>query len=144
MHECNPNISNPKFKQNPLGLFEFNQYQLTMDRTYLLLQSSTTTLSGFMASTTRSTSAADKLEICVVPSNHICSGSMNSILQAGTGPKSLFSIKTKLPLSAKSRSWGWTRAIVARESSRIWVLKLNSGGGGLIETETLDAFEGLG
>lgn len=32
---------------------------------------------------------------------------------------------------------------MARESSRIWALKSKSGGGGLIETETLEGFEGL-
>ncbi|MFS8001368.1 hypothetical protein Hanom_Chr13g01189581 [Helianthus anomalus] len=41
---------------------------------------------------------------------------------------------TKLPSSAKSSSSGCDSAIRARDPVNIWVLKSNSGGGGLIET----------
>lgn len=108
------------------------------NQTCLLLQSSTTTLSGLTARNTRSTSAADALEIWVVPTNHIASGSTNSVLQAGTGPNRRFSINTKLPASAKSSNSGQDFAIVALDSCNISDLKSKSGGGGLIE-----AFMGL-
>lgn len=66
------------------------------------------------------------------------SGSINSVLQAGTGPNCRFSINIKVPLSAKLSNSGQVLATVAREPDRISVLKSNSGGGGFIET-----FKGL-
>lgn len=70
----------------------------------------------------------------MVPSNQMASGSTNSVLHAGTGPKSRFSISTKLPVSAKSCSCGWDSEIKALDSCNISDLKSKSGGGGLIET----------
>lgn len=118
------------------------RFNVNFQVTCLLLQSSTTTLSGFTARTTRSTSRAESWEIWVVPTNQMASGSTNSVLQAGTGPNRLLSMKNKVPFSAKSSNSGWVLAIVAFEWSEISDLKLKSGGGGLMET--LKGFRGLG
>lgn len=98
-------------------------------KTCLLLQSSTTTLSGLTALITLSTSEADSREICVVPIIQIASGSTNSVLQGGTGPYWLFLTRTKVPFLAKSSNSGRVSAIAAVEVSRISFLKLKLGGG---------------
>uniref|UniRef100_A0A7C9ANF7 Uncharacterized protein n=1 Tax=Opuntia streptacantha TaxID=393608 RepID=A0A7C9ANF7_OPUST len=72
----------------------------------LLLQSSTTTLSGRRARTTRSTWRAEARSIWVVPSNQISSGSTNPARHLGTGPNCSFWIRIKQPMSTKSRSSG--------------------------------------
>lgn len=105
---------------------------------FLLRQSSTTTLSGCTARTTRSTSADDLGEIWEVPTSQIISGSTNSDLHGGTGPNWLFSISNRVPLSAKSSSSGNFPAILARDSCEISVRKSKSDGGGFMET-----FKGL-
>lgn len=63
----------------------------------------------------------------------MASGSTNCVLQAGTGPYCLFSITTKVPLSARSMSSGWIWEILALDSTRISLLKSKSEGGGLTE-----------
>lgn len=107
-------------------------------KTCLLLQSSTTTLSGLTTLITLSTSEADSGEIWVVPIIQIASGSTNSLLQGGTGPYWVLLIRTKVPFLAKSSNSGWVSAIAAVEISRISFLKLKFGGGGGTTEAALD------